>query len=344
MIPNSGSPDFQIRALAQIAEEKMTQFLKLMDRWETVDWKTVKHINATAVWISKDRMKITDTIRKYSDPLEDKRPSDIPGLDDLLYEAVPNTFKMIGSPTGPGPAAIGSIIFETSSVIDDWQYYNPDLLILGYNEGNFGRWSGPPRKGKTNGAGVLIERWIKQNRIAITNIAKKEETNDFIYAGDARGLFETLCTIPRQTKMIFINDEGGLTDSKLHASTLHARYMNDVYRVWGKFWGNALYIDQLYSKCPEVIESFSTNIYHSIEPGTVYFELSGKIEFRRVLTGFPLTNLPYDTRDIAYFDSKTLNVEGLLSAISGITDEKAKFDAMHDYLESPASHPKRESK
>jgi hypothetical protein len=224
-------------------------------------------------------------------------------------------------------------------VIDEWQYYNPDLLIMGYNEGNVGRWSGPPRKGKTNGACVLIERWLKQNRIAITNIAKKEETNAFIYAGDARSLFETLCTVQRQTKIIFIYDEGGLTDSKSHASTLHARYMNDVYRVWGKFWGNTLYIDQLYTKCPEAIETFSTNIYHSIEPGTVYFELSGDIEFRRALTNFPKTNLPYDTRDLAYFDSKTLNVEAMFSAISGITNEKERFQAMEDFLKSPASYP-----
>jgi len=338
MMPNVSSPDFQARALAHIAEEKMTQFLKLMDRWETVDWKTVKHIVATAVWDHKEKMRLFDIIRKYDDNLEDSKPRDITGLDYSLYAAVPNTFRMAEKYSGA--TGIGSIVFETTNVIDEWQYYNPDLLIMGYNEGNFGRWSGPPRKGKTNGACVLIEQWIKQNRIAITNIAKKEETNKFIYSRDARSLFEILSTVPRQTKIIFIYDEGGLSDSKSHSSTLHARYMNDVYRVWGKFWGNTLYIDQSYTKCPEVIETWSTNIYHSIEPGTIYFELSGDIEFRRALTGFPKTNLPYDTRDLAYFDSKTLNVEGMFAAISGITDEKARFDAMSDYLKSPASHPK----
>lgn len=338
MMPNSNL-DFQARALAQIAEEKMTQFLKIMDRWDTIDWKTVTHIAATAVWDYKQRMELFDAIRKYSDPIEDVKPKDVPGLDYLLLNAVPNTFRM--ATTAPnGPSAIGSILFETTSVIDEWQYYNPDLLIMGYNEGNVGRWSGPPRQGKTNGACVLIERWVDRGRIALTNIAKKEETNKFIWTGDARSLFETLCTVQRQTKIMFVYDEGGLTDSKSHASTLHARYMNDVYRVWGKFWGNTLYIDQLYTKCPETIETFSTNIYHSIQPGTVYFELSGDIEFRRALTGFPKTNLPYDTRDLAYFDSKTLNVEGMFSAISGITNEKERFEAMSDYLKSPASHPK----
>ena len=58
MMPNVSSPDFQARALAHIAEEKMTQFLKLMDRWETVDWKTVKHIVATAVWDHKEKMRL----------------------------------------------------------------------------------------------------------------------------------------------------------------------------------------------------------------------------------------------------------------------------------------------
>lgn len=338
MSSSTPGSEFQFRALAQIAEEKMTQFLKLMKRWETLDWDTVTNINVTAVWDYKSRMDIWDAIRKYSDPIENMKPRDVTGLKELILEAVPNTFRMAEKYTGI--TGIGSIIFETSSVIDEWQYYNPKLLTKGFKEGNFGRWSGAPRKGKTNGACVQIEIWTDEKGISLTNIAKKEETNRFIYTRDARSLFENLTTIQRQTKVLFTYDEGGLTDSKAHASTLHARYMNDLYRVWGKFWGNALYIDQLYTKCPETIESFSTNIFHSIEPGTVYFELSGDIEFRKALTDFPKTNLPYDTRDLAYFDSKTLNVEGLFAAISGITEEKAKFDAMSDFLKSPASYPK----
>lgn len=342
MIPSIGTPsalsDFQVRALARIAEEKMTQFLKIMDRWETIDWKTVRNIVTTGVWDYKERTELFSIIKKYDEGLVNIKPRDVPGLDYRLLNAVPSTFRIAERMSGA--TGIGSIVFETSSVLDEFKYYNPDLLIMGFDEGNFGRWSGNPRTGKTNGACVLMERWIAKNRIVLTNIAKKEETNTFIHTKDARSLFDTLTIIPRQTKYIFIYDEGGLTDSKSHSSTLHARYMNDIYRVIGKTWGNALYIDQLYTKAPETIETFSTNIFHSLEKGVVYFELNGSIEFRRVLTDFPKTNVPYDTRDMAYFDSKSLNVEAMFSAISGITDEKARYDAMSEFLQSPASRPK----
>lgn len=331
------SSDFQTRALAQMAEEKMTQFLRLMDRWETLDWKTVKNIVTSAVWDYKHKNQLFRIIKQYSDEIENKRPADIPGLDYLLLDYVPNTFR-IAEKMG-GPTGIGSIVFETSSVLDDYKYYNQDLLIMGYNEGNFGRWSGNPRTGKTNGACVLMERWTDKGNIVLTNIAKKEETNVFIHTPDARVLFESLSTIPREKKWIFIYDEGGLTDSKSHASTLHARYMNDVYRIIGKTWGNCLYIDQLYTKVPEAVETFASNIYHSIKKGEVYFELSGDIEFRRVLTDFPKTNLQYDPRDWAYFDSKSLNVEAMFAAVSGITNEKERYDAMASFLKSPASIP-----
>lgn len=338
MISSPMSTEAQTLSLARIAEEKMAQFLKLMDRWETVDWKTVKHINTTAVWEHKEKDEIFEIIRKNTDPLNYKRPADVDGLEYRLLRVVPRTFLMAEKYTGA--TGIGSMIFETSSISDDYEYYDKDLPIKGYNEGNFGRLSGPPRQGKTNFACVQIERWTDKKRVYLTNIAKKEETNVFIHCKDARSLFENLCTIQRQTKVIFGYDEAGLTDSKAHASTLHARYMNDLYRVWGKFWGNALYIDQLYTKCPEFIESVATNIYHAIQPGTIYFELSGDYEFRRALTNFPKTTLPYDTRDLAYFDSRTLNVEAMFASISGITNEKERFDAMRDFLKSPASYPK----
>jgi hypothetical protein len=339
MIPSfSQQPDFQARALASLAEEKMIKFLKLMDRWETIDWRTLKNIVTTAVWDYKEKMELFKIIKQYDEGLEDIKPKDVPGLEYRFLNAVPNTFRIAEKLTGA--TGVGSIVFEIEDSMDDWENYNPDLLIRGYNEGNFGRWSGNPRTGKTNGALVSVERWVDKGYIALANIAKKEETNTFIHTRDARSLFETLTTIPRQTKWIFIYDEGGLTDSKQHSSTLHARYMNDIYRVIGKTWGNALYIDQLYSKCPETIETFSTVVYHSVKKGTVYFELKGEKKFRRTFVGFPKTNIPYDTRDLAYFDSKSLNVEALFSAISGITNEKERYDAMADFLKSPASKPK----
>ena len=333
MMPSIGSPEIYGRQMAQLAEEKMSQFVNLMDRFDTLDWSKNKNIVTVGIWDVSRTKEIINIIRRYEKT--DKKPGDIPGLEYLLRTAIGPSIRLaekLGGITG-----LGSMVFEPEMLIDEYQYYNPDIMIMGFKEGNFGRMSGNPRKGKTSNSCLMIERWNGNNNIALSNIYKKEETNKYIYVKDARDLFTMISDMPRNTQWIFVYDEGGLSYSKLHSSTIHSRYMNEVARIIGKLYGNMLYIDQIPEACPETIQKFSTNTFHALEPGKMFIELKGPYKFKRTLRNIPQTTLPYDTRDIAYFDSKDLNVEGMFSYISGTENP---YDAMAEYLESKESIPK----
>lgn len=328
------SYDIYGKQMAQLAEEKMSQFINLMDRFNTLDWGKIKNIVTVAIWDIAERDELFKIIRKYEK--ENVIPNDIPGLEYRLRAAIGPSIRLaekLGGITG-----LGSMTFEPELSIDDYQFYNPDIFIMGFNEGKFGRMSGNPRKGKTNNSCLMIERWAKAGNIALSNIYKKESNDKYIYIKDSRELFTMLTEIPRKVKWIFIYDEGGLSYSKLHSSTIHSRYMNEVARIIGKLYGNMLYIDQLATACPETIQKFASIFFHALEPGKMYIELRGDHIFRRTLRNIPATTLPYDTRDIAYFDSKDLNVEGMFSAISGSDNP---YDLMSEYLESKESTPKK---
>src|SRR3990170_2864942 len=334
MIPSFGGPaDIYGRQMAQLAHEKMGQFLSLMTRFETLDWKAINNIVTVGIWDVAERDKLFKIIREYDK--QNIQPSKIPGLYYRLRAAVGPSIRLaekLGGITG-----LGSMVFEPELSIDEFQYYNPDIMIIGFKEGNFGRMSGNPRKGKTSNSCLLIERWNGKGNIALSNIYKKEETNKYIYVKNARDLFTMISDMPRKVPFIFIYDEGGLSYSKLHSSTIHSRYMNEVARIIGKLYGNMLYIDQIPEACPETIQKFSTNTFHALEPGKMFIELKGPYKFKRTLRNIPQTTLPYDTRDIAYFDSKDLNVEGMFSYISGTENP---YDSMSEYLEMKESIPK----
>ena len=50
MMPSLGSPEIYGRQMAQLAEEKMSQFVNLMDRFDTLDWSKIKNIVTVGIW------------------------------------------------------------------------------------------------------------------------------------------------------------------------------------------------------------------------------------------------------------------------------------------------------
>jgi len=307
----------------EIAKERMTQFLQVMSRFETLNWKNIIDIATVGVWDVQDRDYLFIKSRQWES--EGKNPRDIEGLEIRIRGSVASSFH-IAERWGIG---VGSMVFAPELDYDEWEIYNPDLLIANFNEGNFGEWTGPPRTGKTSGACVFIEQWISKNRLVVSNIFKKSETNAYDYANNARDLFGIISNYPRKKKWIFVYDEGGASGySKAQAATLKSIYLNNVCRIIGKLYGNVLYIDQRQLSVPTTIQEFSTSRYHSIEPGMVHFELKHPMEFNRVISGFPKTSLPYDTRDIASFEMN-INTDKMFQAMSG---EKKPYEALQDFL------------
>ncbi|TLX89652.1 MAG: hypothetical protein E6K94_09650 [Thaumarchaeota archaeon] len=312
----------------EIAKQRMTQFLQVMSRFETLSWKNIIDVATVGIWDVKERDYIFYLYSQY----KERQPKDIPGLELRIRGDVSSSFHIAEK----GGIGVGSMVFAPELNYDVWDFYNPDLLIRNFSEGKFGEWTGPPRTGKTSGSCVFIEQWISKKYFCVSNIFKKSETNAYEYANNARGLFEIVATFPRKTKWIFVYDEGGASGySKAQASTLKSTYLNNVCRIIGKLYGNVLYIDQRSLSVPTTIQEFSTTRFHSVEPGIVHLELMHPTSFNRIVKEFPKTKLPYDTRDIADFEMN-VNTDKMFHAMSG---ETKPYQAMQDFLKSPDSIP-----
>ena len=166
----------------EIARDKMTQFLQVMARFETLSWKNIIDITTVGVWDVAERDYLFLKTREWK--REGKQPKDVEGLDIRLRSAVASSFH-IADRFGIGT---GSMVFDLEDSYDDYHIYNQNLIIENIDEGSFARISGPPRKGKTNPACVMIERWLEDGNLCFTNIYMKKKVEGITYVNDARAL------------------------------------------------------------------------------------------------------------------------------------------------------------
>jgi len=324
MLPTDGSSE----RMAQLATAKMSQFLNLMHRFSSLDWETVEDIIVTGVWDAPIKEALLMKLHQNRDR-NVSSPALIPGLRKQLLLSVPDSIHMAERVGGFG--GLGSIVFEPRQAMKDYRIYNPDLIVDNYREGNFGRISGKPRKGKTNIGCVQIERWMSQNHVAISNIRPKKDSETpprYFYHGTASGMFGTVSKLNEKELWHFTLDEGGLMYGRPDQSTRRVKDLDKLVRVIGKLHGNMTLIEQRPESVPQIFIDFSTNIYYAHEPGDVSIELKGPYrEFSERLKNFPATSLPFNTYDIGFFDVDVDVVE-MLKELSGKDNPKkamAKF-------------------
>src|SRR3990172_3868892 len=72
---------------------------------------------------------------------------------------------------------------------------NPDNLLVHFGRAGFGVITGPPQKGKTNTACVLMERWLASSpgrRAVITNVRIRDPPDLVLFADSLSGLLRFL--------------------------------------------------------------------------------------------------------------------------------------------------------
>src|SRR5207245_2079051 len=96
MIPQpsfQNPPDY-----SDIASKRMNQFLNLMDRFDSLSWKTIKNIITVGVWDKKEQRRLF--ILMQNKIAIGKEPKDVEGLETSLRDAVPASFNIAQSTGG----------------------------------------------------------------------------------------------------------------------------------------------------------------------------------------------------------------------------------------------------
>lgn len=320
------------KALILNSSEKMAEFLNICRRWRTVTWEELDNIITVGVWDPAQQTAMFNEAHNAK-ASGSAMPYLMPGFLTRLRVAVSASFH-IADKVG-GVSGVGSMVFDEQAKMRSWKIYNPRILTANFREGNFGRFAGLPRKGKTNNACVWMEQWAADGNIAFSNILPDPDAPvdpRYQYVRDAMALFLAVSTLPEGVLWTFVHDEGGLMYSKADAATRRAKDLDKFARVIGKLHGNYIIIDQRPESVPTIIQDFATSLFYCEQPGVMDIELRGpNLAFRDRVRDFPKTTLPMQTYDIAFFNIN-VNIVKMLDALSGSHDVK---ETMREFLGTP---------
>ena len=333
-----GVEDSLGKAVVLTSTERMTQALNFLRRFSVVSYEDVEDFITVGVWNEPEQevfFNILDEARAGGIAF----PYLIPNLRTRLRIAVSRSFHMIDRVGGI--SGLGSMVFEPERGATPFKVYNSKMFSVNFEEGEFGRISGVPGSGKTNAAcRLLIEEYVRPNRLVFTNIMPTTYGEDgspeypdpnVVYSMNVKELFINIAERGKDSKWIFILDEGGLVYSKPDAATRSAKDLDKLARVIRKLHGSFVVIEQRPDSIPTIIQEFSTVLFYCEKPpGIVNVELKGPVIAHRArIKDVPKTTLPFDTYDIAYFSVSGVNIPAVFEAISG---SREPFNTMRDVM------------
>lgn len=312
------------------AEEKMRDALTWIHSLQVKTWNDVSDFVTVGIWNEAHQKILFDIIEANRNL---KRPSEHNNLERELRVGLAASFHMVDHVGGI--SGLGSMVFDTDFGYPPWRIYNPDILTANFDEGQFGVVVGVPGSGKTATACTLIEEWVRnEDRVAFTNIYPKggRYANPLIiYVKDAKAFVKGLSILPPGTKWILVLDEAGLVYLKQDQVMRRVKDLDKLVRVIRHLHGSLVIITQQTESVPRIMDEFASVRIICLKPGTISVELKGPVIAAHItVTKFPLTSLPFDTYDIAYFNLN-FNLTGMFAHVSGATNPT---EAMRQYVEA----------
>jgi len=317
--------------------KRMSQALERLRLFKMWSWQDAVDFVTVAVWDVQEQEAFLNLIRASQATGAASPSVGIKNFEDKLRIATAHSFHIadrIGGITG-----LGTMVFEPNGGLRTWRIYNPSILTANLEErGNFARINGVPGTGKTNTGCVISEHFASlPSHVSIGNVRMLKPDPRFIYAKDARALFESIANLPYDVTWGFTHDEGGLSYSKPDQATRRVKDLDKLMRCVRKLGGSYILIEQREDSVPNIIIEFAKNIFYTEAKGIVSIEMRGpNLAFRDTVKDFPKTTLPFDTDDIAMFDVN-VDIQKLFTAISGSGDPKG---SLREFLASETKGPK----
>lgn len=308
-----------------LATERMGEFLDMMERWSQLTWREVERIVTVGVSSSSDKRRMLATIQK----LEGQgvaAPCLVHNFREELLNSISSTFQHVDK---FGLSALGAMLFKPSRAME-WGDYREAVLVDNFDEGQFGYINGNPRVGKTSLAVEMIRIWLEDERHeAFGNIAIMSPPGRYHYVKNCKTLLLAIANMPEGSVGLFFLDEGAVSGfAKQDAATRRAKDVTRLLRVIGKLHFSLVYVEQVASAVPTIIQTFSTNRYFVHAHGVISIDLTGpKKWFSTKVRAFPKARLEFDSRDLTMFNTNDVALDGLFAALGGVVDQKGAIKA-----------------
>jgi len=243
-----------------------------------------------------------------------KQPADVhedgKRLDDELRLAMAEMRKGFDS-----LSLIGSVI----SPLDEgdslpFRMVEPVLLDPFQGSGGFLTITGPPRKGKTGFACLVMEAWLRADprAIVLSNVIMSHAVDRIIEVPGVKALQEQIIkAVIEKRRWLWVFDDAGLKWLKQRAMLGTNIDLEQFARIVPKHGGSFIYIDQREGGIPTTIGEFSDSRVRCLRPG---FALAHLPDFNGSVRDIPKPTTPYvsEARSAFLMDS---DIHDLIEAI-----------------------------
>lgn len=231
-------------------------------------------------------------------------------LDDELRLAMAEFRKGFDS-----LSLIGSVI----SPLDEgdtipFRMVEPVLLDPFAGSGGFLTITGPPRKGKTGFACLVMEAWLRADpkSIVLSNVIMSHAVDRVFETPGVKALQERVIrAVKERRKWLWVFDDAGLKWLKQRAMSGTNIDLEQFARIVPKHGGSFVYIDQREGGIPTTIGEFSDARVRCLRPGFVIARLP---EFNGAIRDVPKALTPYvsEARSAFLMDA---DIQGLIESI-----------------------------
>ena len=226
---------------------------------------------------------------------------------------------------------VGAIAFDDDTdFADDWDSLSDKALTeWAMTKGNNAVLRGGVKRGKTNFALMLAEKFLKIGWVVVGNIRVASAPTNYHYASTLSEMLRVICRARlKGQKVLIILDEGGIFWAKIETVYRQARAMAKLVITLGKLDAILLAIHHFQSDTPSILARTAVADFEKTGVKNVYVSIrEGTIVRPKLFTSVPPTTLSYRPEEIQMF-TVNLPIERMFDAISRIPDGENQWEAM----------------
>ena len=276
--------------------------------------------------------------REYANEWIDKDNNNEPWLCPIIrdqFKATVGTQWTIMVRHLDALSQVGAIIsVDDADSADEWAAIS-DRVWTSWagTQGNNAVLKGGVKRGKTNFALMLAEKFMAEGWMIVSNIAVKDAPDNYKYCLDLSTMLVAICEARlKGLKVLIIFDEASLFWAKMDASTKVAKEMSKLLLTYGKLHAQVLIIQHFASDIPTAVVRTIVAEFEKTSTKNVYVDIRDGVRLRpRLVTGVPATTLSYNPDQVQSFDVNMICGE-VFAFASRIPEGENQWEALLKYI------------
>lgn len=285
--------------------------------------------DARAVGITKDSIGQIDDYNNND-------PWLIPVLRDAYKSVVRTQFclKMNGL---DDLSQVGAIAFTNDTeTADDFELYGKSRLWTAWadRKGANAILKGGVKKGKTNKALWMAERFMEEGRMVLANVHVFNPPAQFVFTSSLSTQLRAICHAKLEKKrVLLLMDEGALFWHKIDTVQRQNKAMASMVLTWGKCDANLLFVSHFQSAVPTVISQTAVAEFEKMSQKNEFVIMREGLKMSgRLITSVPPTSLKYDPDEVQYMRID-LAPSAVFDFMSSLPDNQNQWESLLEFLD-----------